>query len=87
MIQTRIEATIKRRSKKPGFDFSEAPDNRQEGKVTHERKHILNSLLLYLVLRRLTGAAWSSVTAVTVPSLPMVILVAFSGTLMFGSRV
>ena len=54
MIQARIEATIKRRSKKPGFDFSDAPDNRQERKVTHEQKHIVNGLLLGLTANKPT---------------------------------
>lgn len=54
MIKARIEATIKRRSKKPGWDFSDAPDHRQEGKVEHERKHVLNSLLLGLVANKPT---------------------------------
>jgi hypothetical protein len=54
MIQARIEAAIKRRSRKPGFDFSDAPDGRQEGKVEHERKHILNGLLLGLVANKRT---------------------------------
>lgn len=54
MIQSRIERAIKRRSKKPGFDFSDAPDSRQEGKVTHEKKHILNGLLLGLAANKPT---------------------------------
>ena len=54
MIQARIEAAIKRRSKKPGFDFSDAPDHRQEGKVKHEQKHIVNGLLLGLTANKPT---------------------------------
>jgi len=54
MIQSRIEAAIKRRNRKPGFDFSDAPDNRQERKVRHEQKHILNSLLLGLIANKPT---------------------------------
>jgi hypothetical protein len=54
MIQARIEAAIKRRSKKTGFDFSDAPDIRQEGKVTHEQKHIVNGLLLGLTANKPT---------------------------------
>lgn len=53
-MQARIEAAIKRRSKKPGFNFSDAPDHRQEGKVTHEQKHIMNSLLLGLTANKAT---------------------------------
>lgn len=54
MMQARIEAAIKRRSKKPGWDFSDAPDHRQEGKVTHEQKHVLRSLLLGLTANKPT---------------------------------
>jgi hypothetical protein len=54
MIQARIEAAIKRRSKKPGWDFSDAPDHRQERKVTHAQKHIVNGLLLGLTANKPT---------------------------------
>jgi hypothetical protein len=54
MIQAKIEVAIKKRSRKPGFDFSDAPDNRQEGKVEHAQKHILNGLLLGLTANKPT---------------------------------
>lgn len=54
MIQAKIEAVIKKRSRRPGFDFSDAPDNRQEGKVEHAQKHILNGLLLGLTANKPT---------------------------------
>lgn len=54
MIQARIEAFIKKKSRKPGWGFSGAPDNRQEGKVEHAQKHILNGLLLGLAANKPT---------------------------------
>jgi predicted transposase YbfD/YdcC len=54
MIQSRIERFIKKKSRKPGWGFSDAPDNRQEGKVEHAQKHILNSLLLGLTANKPT---------------------------------
>jgi hypothetical protein len=54
MIQARIEAFFKKKSRKPGWDFSDAPDNRQEGKVDHAQKHIMNALLLGLVANKPT---------------------------------
>jgi len=53
-MQTRIERFIKKKSQKPGWDFSDAPDTRQEGKVEHEQRHILNSLVLGLAANKPT---------------------------------
>lgn len=53
-MKTRIVTFLKKKKKKPGWNFSDAPDERQPGKVSHRMPNLLNALVLGLVANKPT---------------------------------
>jgi hypothetical protein len=53
-MKHKIMNFLKKKKKKPGFDFTEAPDERQRGKVTHQKDDLLNAMFLGFVSNKPT---------------------------------
>lgn len=53
-MKERIERFLKKKSRKPGWRFTDAPDEREPGKVTHKVWSLHNALILGLVANKPT---------------------------------